>query len=96
MKIWFITDETPLAGAEPGNSLICLAWDKESALKYLRDEALGPEYFNLLDWELSADNPDYHYGWGEWNGKINYFCLCTEEIIGSPPNNYGEVSDVLP
>jgi hypothetical protein len=88
MEVWFITDETSAIG-EPGCSLICLAWDKMTALKYLRDIVLGSEYFYLIDWELSVDNPDYHYGRGEWNGKVHYFLLCTEEIEGIPPPNNG-------
>jgi len=88
--IWFITEETPHGeDEEPGNSLCCIAWDKKSALQYLRDVILGQDLFDELEWELSAYNPDYYYGAGFWDDKWHYYMLCTESILGDAPSNKG-------
>lgn len=89
-NIWFITREGPPHDDDsPGWNLVCLAWDKQSALRFLRDVELGQDLFDAIEWQLSADAPDYHYGAGYWDDKWHYYVLCTEEVLGIPPSNNG-------
>lgn len=83
-RVWYLTEESPHSeDEEAGDSLCCLAYEKETALNFLRHDVLGSEHFAQLSWETSEENPDYNYATGEWNGKRHSYMLSTEPILDS-------------
>ena len=80
MKVWFITEESPDYEGY-GASLVCIAKNKRAALQYLQNEILSEKEFKAFTWEISANNPNYHYATGEFNGEIKCYMLCTEKVL---------------
>lgn len=75
-KVWYILDVTP--NNPPGGEMIVLAWDKETALKYLREWVVGKKGFNSIAWK--NDHTEYSFGTSR-DGTV--YCLAAEKIEGA-------------
>ncbi len=64
LDIWFITDEGIPGEIPPDNglSLVGLFSSRKVALAYLREERLGDELADSIQWTVSSHNPDFWEG----------------------------------
>lgn len=78
MKIWFVVQEPtrPEHLEDEGLSLVGLFWERQTALDYLRDEVLGPELFNTINWRYGSHS-DYQSG---HDNRGYYYVIATEEV----------------